>query len=235
MFSKQLLILAGLLVSSTSAFAHIGIASGPAQAGKSGVVALAINHGCNASTEDSWKIRVDFPAGTFSNIRVMRSDFGPAVQIKDGANAVIAIEWTKPDADKRVADDGYYELKFKATMPNAPFTKVKLDVTQTCVNSAGQATTPVHWDDSNAAEPAPRLVIAPARTNAIGWNKITIPANTTVAAADFGAFFGDSLIVWKGASAYSSNPNTVEQITATTGVTMLSDALAAGDVIWVRY
>ncbi len=232
---KQSLIIAGLLASSTSAFAHITVATGPVQAGKSAKVGLAINHGCNASSEDSYKIRVDFPAGTFSNIRVMRSDFGTAVQIKDGNNAVIAIEWTKPDADKRVADDGYYELTFKATMPNAPFTKVKLDVTQTCVNSAGATTTPVHWDDSNAAEPAPRLVIAPARTNTIGWNKITIPANTTVATSDFGAYLGDSLIVWKGTSAYSSNPNTVEQITATTGVTMLADALAAGDVIWVRY
>ena len=232
---KQSLIIAGLLASSTSAFAHITVATGPVQAGKSAKVGLAINHGCNASSEDSYKIRVDFPAGTFSNIRVMRSDFGTAVQIKDGNNAVIAIEWTKPDADKRVADDGYYELTFKATMPNAPFTKVKLDVTQTCVNAAGATTTPVHWDDSNAAEPAPRLVIAPARTNTIGWNKITIPANTTVATSDFGAYLGDSLIVWKGTSAYSSNPNTVEQITATTGVTMLADALAAGDVIWVRY
>lgn len=233
MYSKFLI--AGLLASSTTAFAHITVASGPAQAGKSAKVALAINHGCNASSEDSWKIRVDFPAGTFSNIRAMRSDFGTAVLIKDGNQAVIAIEWTKPDADKRVADDGYYELTFKATMPNAPYSKIKLDITQTCVNASGTPTTPVHWDDSNAAEPAPRLVIAPARTNTTGWNKLTIPANTTVAIADFGAFLGDALIVWKGSAAYSSNPNTVEQIAATPGVSMLADALAAGDVIWVRY
>lgn len=233
--STKLWILAGLLASSSPAFAHISVSTGPVQAGKSAIVGLGINHGCNSNTEDSWKIRVDFPAGTFSNIRALTSDFGRPTLIKDGSQAVIAIEWVKPDVDKRAADDSWYELKFRATMPNAPFTKVKLDITQTCVDASGTPTTPVHWDDSVAAEPAPRLVIAPARTNVIGWNKITVPANTTVAPADFGAFLGDALIVWKGSAAYSSNPNTVEQITATSGASMLGDALAAGDVLWVRY
>lgn len=234
MFSKTL-ILAGILLSSATAFAHITIATGPVQAGKSAKVGLAINHGCNSSSEDTFKILVSFPAGTFSNIRPMRSDFGAFAFVKDGNQAITGIEWTKPVGDKRNADDSYYELTFKATMPNAPFSKIKMDITQTCVDASGNLTTPVHWDDSNAAEPAPRLVIAPARTNTIGWNKITIPASTTVAAADFGAYFGDALIVWKGTSAFSSNPNTAEQITATSGVTMLTEALAAGDVIWVRY
>jgi hypothetical protein len=233
MFSKHLVI-AGVLLSSASAFAHITIATGPVQATKSAKIGLAINHGCNASSEDTWKIRVDIPAGVFSNIRPMRSDFGTATLIKDNG-VVVAIEWVKPDSDKRVADDSYYELTFKATVADQPYTKVKLDITQTCVNAAGTPTTPVHWDDSNAAEPAPRLVIAPPRTNATGWNKITIPANTTVAAADFGAYFGDALIVWKGTAAFSANLNTMEQISATTGVTVLGDALAAGDQIWVRY
>ncbi|MGE3768357.1 MAG: DUF1775 domain-containing protein [Kofleriaceae bacterium] len=235
MFSKQFLILAGLCVSSSTAFAHITVASGPAQAGKSAKVALAINHGCNSSSEDTFKILVSFPAGTFSNIRPMRSDFGSYVFVKDGNQAITGIEWTKPVADKRMADDSYYELVFKATMPNTPFTKVKLDITQTCVDAAGNTTTPVHWDDSNSAEPAPRLTIAPQRVNTIGWNKITIPANTTVAATDLAAYFGDALIIWKGSAAFSTNPNTVEQINATTGVTLLAEALAAGDVIWVRY
>jgi periplasmic copper chaperone A len=236
MFSKKFLIVAGLLASSTTAFAHITIATGPVQAGKSAKVGLAINHGCNSSTEDTFKILVSFPAGTFSNIRPMRSDFGAWVFVRDAANnnAIIGIEWTKPVEDKRVFDDSYYELTFKATMPNTPYAKVKLDITQTCVNAAGATTTPVHWDDSVAAEPAPRLVIAPARLNTIGWNKITIPASTTVAAADFGAYFGDALIVWKGTAAFSQNPNTTAQIAATTGVTALTD-LAAGDEIWVRY
>ena len=235
MFSKQFLIVAGLLASSTTAFAHITIATGPVQAGKSARVGVAINHGCNASAEDTFKILVSFPAGTFSNIRPMRSDFGVFTFVKDSNQTITGIEWTKPVADKRTADDSYYELTFKATMPNVPYSKIKLDVTQTCVDAAGNLTTPVLWDDSNTAEPAPRLIIAPARLNTIGWNKVTIPASTTVAAADFGAYFGDALIVWKGTAAYSSNPNTVEQILATTGVTMLTDALAAGDVVWVRY
>lgn len=236
MFSKQFLIVAGLLASSSTALAHVGISTGPVQAGKSAKVGFSIGHGCNNSTEDTWKIRVEWPAGTFgTNVRPMRSDFGTPVVLKDGNQAVIGIEWTKPDADKRAADDAYYELLFRATMPNTPFTKVKIDVTQTCVDAGGNPTTPVHWDDSVPGDDAPRLTIVPSRLNPTGWNKITIPASTTVAAEDFGAYFGDALIVWKDTAAFSQNPNTLEQITATSGVTVLTDPLAAGDVVWVRY
>jgi uncharacterized protein YcnI len=230
------LIIAGLLVSSATAFAHITISSGPAAAGKSAKIAFAINHGCNSSSEDTWKIRVDFPTtGGFSNIRPMASDFGKPVLIRDVNNAVIAVEWTKPDAEKRDKDDGYYELVIKTTVPNTPYKKLSFPVTQTCVDAAGTPTTPVVWDGTNVAEPAPVLTVVPPRTSTIGWNKFTIPASTTVAAGDFGAYFGDALIVWKDTAAFSSNPNTVEQITATAGVSMLSTDLAAGDVIWVRY
>ena len=227
------LIIAGVLVTSSTAFAHITIATGPVAAGKSAKIGLAINHGCASSTQDSFKIRVDLPAG-FSNVRALRSDFGSYTLIKNGAD-VVAIEWTKPVTDKRAADDSYYELTFKATVPNTPYKKLALNITQTCTDALGVEQAPVHWDGTNPAEPAPSLVIAPARTNATGWNKFTIPASTTVAAADFGAYFGDALIVWKGTAAYSANPNTLEQITATTGVTALTGELAAGDVIWVRY
>ncbi len=234
MFSKKFLI-AGLLASSSTAFAHMSVASGPVQAGRTSKISLGISHGCN-DTEDSWKIRVTFPAGTFSSVRPMRSDFGTPVVLKEG-NQVSGIEWTKPDADKRQADDAYYELTFRAAVPNTPFSKVKLTITQTCVDASGNPTTPVVWDDdaSSDPEPAPRLVILPQKLTPTGWTKLTIPANTTVAAADLDDYFPDALIVWKGTAAFSTNANTVEQINATTGVTFLDSDLVAGDVVWVRY
>jgi hypothetical protein len=237
MFSKKFLVVAGLLVgTSTTAFAHITIATGPVQAGRNAKIALSISHGCNNSSEDTWKVRVNFPAGTFSSVRAMRSDFGTAVVLRDN-NMIVGVEWTKPDADKRDEDDYFYELAFRAAVPNKPFTKVKFDITQTCTDDDGNPTTPVVWDDelSSDPEPSPRLVILPQKVNTIGWNKLTIPAATTVAAADLDDYFPDALIVWKGTSAFSINPNTVEQINATTGVTFLASDLAAGDVIWVRY
>jgi hypothetical protein len=52
--------------------------------------------------------------------------------------------------------------------------------------------------------------------------------------AEPSVFFGDALIVWKGAAAYSANPTTKELIAGTPGVTALT-SLAVGDELWVRY
>jgi uncharacterized protein YcnI len=235
MFSKKYLILAGLLASSATAFAHpsFGVT---ANADKSSKIVMGMGHGCNGNTEDTWKVRVDIPAGV-TGVRALFSDFGKPTVIRT-AGVVTAIEWTKSDDDKLAADDAYYELAFRARMPNTPYTKLQFNVLQTCVDASGNPTTPVPWDQppgSTTGEPAPLLTVLPDRLNATGWNKLTIPANTTVAAADLGVFFADALIVWKGTSAFSKNPNTVEQILATSGVTMLNSDLVAGDVIWVRY
>lgn len=233
---KQFLVAASVLASSATAFAHITIANGPVQTGKSAKITFNISHGCNNSTEDTYKIRVDIPPGAFSNIRPMRSDFGAAVLIKDN-NVVTAIEWTKPDAEKLPSDSAFYELVFRASVTSPAYTTLRLNITQTCVNSVGTPTTPVVWDDLNAAdpEPAPKLYVVQSRANATGWAKFTIPASITVPAANYGVYFSDALIVWKGTSAFSANANTRTQILATSGTTELTADLAAGDEIWVRY
>jgi hypothetical protein len=82
--------------------------------------------------------------------------------------------------------------------------------------------------DGGGPEPAPALVILPARVS--GWNKLTVPA----AIADLGAFFKDAAIVWKGTAAYSSNTATADLIGTTSGVSKLT-SLAMGDEIWVKY
>ena len=228
MFSK-FLIAASLLAPAT-AFAHITVGSGPAPAGKAQKITVNVNHGCNTSTEDTVKIEVEIPAG-FTSVRAMPSDFG-AVTVTKVGTTVTKLAWTK--VDHLDFDDAYYEITFKATVPNTPYTKVPIKITQTCI-SAGGTPTVVHWDNSDPAEPAPNLVIVPPKLNATGWNKFVVPANTTVAPTDFGAYFGDALIVWKGTAAFSSNPNTAAQITSTAGVTALTAGLAAGDEIWVRY
>lgn len=78
------------------------------------------------------------------------------------------------------------------------------------------------------AEPAPALVVLPARQ--AGWNKLTVP----VAVTDLSVLFADAQIVWKSSAAYSANAATLDQIKTTAGVSVLS-ALAAGDEIWVKY
>lgn len=230
MFSK-FLIAASLLAPAT-AFAHISVGSGPAPAGKSQKIVVNVNHGCNSSTQDTTKIRIEIPAG-FTSVRPMPSDFGKPVVTKVGPT-VTSIEWTKPSDLNLAFDDAYYEITFKATVPNTPYTKVPIKIFQTCKDAGGTEIV-VAWDNSDPAEPAPNLVIVPAKLNSTGWNKFTVPATTTVAAADFGAYFGDALIVWKGTAAFSTNPNTVTQIAGTPGVTPLTTDLAAGDEIWVRY
>jgi len=231
MFSKFLL--AASLLAPATAFAHITIGSGPAPAGKSQKITVNVNHGCNTSTEDTTKIKVEIPAG-FTSVRAMPSDFGKPVVTKAGTT-VTAIEWTKAPDMNLGFDDGYYEITFKATVPNTPYIKVPIKITQTCVAADGVTVHVVAWDNSDPAEPAPNLVVVPAKLNSTGWNKFTVPAGSTVVAADFGAYFGDALIVWKGTAAFSANPNTVAQIASTSGVTPLTADLAAGDEIWVRY
>ena len=239
-FLRGGLVAACLLVSST-ALAHVSLTSGPAQANKSSKITFGIGHGCEGGAAvDTYKIRVDLPAGVTS-VRALRSDFGKPTMIKNGSNQVIAVEWTRADVDDLLTEDtNYYELTIRARIPDAPYSQLQFNVTQTCRTPGTNGTegTPVLWDQPAGAttgNPAPILTIVPARTAATGWNKFTIPANTTVANAKLATYFGDALIVWKGASAFSANSNTATQITTTAGVTTLTSDLAAGDEIWVRY
>jgi uncharacterized protein YcnI len=239
-FSRSGLAVAFVLASSTTALAHVSISSGPAQANKTSKITFGIGHGCETGTAvDTWKIRVDLPAGVTS-VRALRSDFGKPTMIKTGG-VVTAIEWTRTDVDDLLTDDtNYYELTIRARIPDAPYSQLQFNVTQTCrePGQSGATGTPVLWDQpagSTTGNPAPLLTVVPARTAATGWNKFTVPANTTVANSKLATYFGDALIVWRGSSAFSANSNTAAQITSTQGVTALTTDLAAGDEIWVRY
>ncbi|MBX3161121.1 MAG: DUF1775 domain-containing protein [Deltaproteobacteria bacterium] len=230
MKNLSLAAFAATMLISASASAHISVASGPGFANVSQKITFGITHGCNGA--DTLKIKVSIPAGV-TGVRALYSDFGKPSVEKDASNNVTAVTWQKADADLQAEDIGFYELTIRARLPNAPFSRLQFNVEQTCRTAAGVVEV-THWDQPPGAttgEPAPLVTVVPARQP--GWNKYVLPAN--IAAADVPMYFGDALIAWRGAAAYSSNANTVAQITATPGVTMLGGDLAANDEIWVRY
>ena len=223
-----------VLVIPAIASAHVSLSSGPAQANKSQIISFGVGHGCtdtNGKHLDTVKVTVTIPAGVTS-ARGIRSDFGNPTYTKSGAN-ITAITWTKPPGDLLEADDSYYEIKLRAKVPDAPFTKLQWNIIQVCEDSTTHAQITVPWDQpegSTTGEPAAIQMVVPARTT--GWNKFTMGRALTI--EEVATFLGDALIVWRGNAAYSSNPNTMAQIGATSGVTAL-DAVSANDEIWVRY
>src|SRR5688500_3482426 len=145
--------------------AHVSISSGPAAANKSQIITFSVGHGCeDAATKplDTVKIRITIPAGV-TGIRALFSDFGKPTLIKSGTT-VTHVEWTKPTADLLDGDTAYYELKLRARVPDAPFTKIKFDVEQTCEDSSTHAQVVVNWnavEGSMTGEPAPYLTVVP--------------------------------------------------------------------------
>jgi periplasmic copper chaperone A len=220
----SLAAVAALASISSIAEAHISISSGPAFANKTQKITFAVGHGCEGA--DTIAVQVDLPAGV-SSVRAMPSDFAKPALVKDGANAVTAILWTKPDADHQLEDFGYYEITLRARVADVPFTTLTWKITQTCKAADGTVLPPVVWDGADGA----KLNVVPARVP--GWNKVTLAA--AVPAAGLPTFFGDAQIVWRGTAAYSANANTMAQIAGTTGVTALESDLAAGDEIWIKY
>lgn len=221
-----------LALVATRADAHVSVASGPAFANTTQKITFSVGHGCNGA--DTIKIRVAIPAGVTS-VRALTSDFGKPSVEKDAQNAITAVVWAKPDADVQTDDFGYYELTLRARVPDVAFTQLQFNVDQTCRDKDGVETT-VSWSHApgdTTGEPAPLVKVVPSRQ--AGWNKVVIGAGKTVAAADIPTYFADALIVWRGTSAYSANPNTMAMINNTTGVTALAADLVAGDEIWVRY
>jgi uncharacterized protein YcnI len=212
--------------------AHVSIASGPAVANATQEVTFGVGHGCAGA--DTYRVRVTIPAGVTS-VRPLRSDFGKVSVEKDTAGIITAVTWQKPDAEILDGDIAYYKLVIRMKVPNQPFTSLFFPALQTCRAMDGTEST-VDWRmlptdpivDGGTDEPAPELRLMPARKP--GWNKYTVPE----AISDLSVPFGDALIVWKGAAAYSPNPATVELIAATSGVTPLT-SLASNDEIWVKY
>jgi len=224
-----LCLFTGLVLSSRAAQAHVSLASGPGAAAKTQKITFGVGHGCEGL--DTVKVRVEIPAGVTS-VRPLFSDFGRPTVIKNGTT-ITAVEWAKADGDRLDGDDAYYEISIRARVPDAAFTQLQFNVTQTCRDAAGNPVT-VPWDQgpgTTTGNPAPLLVVTPAHTP--GWNQITV--GRTVAAKDLPLYFADAQIVWRGTAAYSPNAGTMTQIGQTQGVTVLSSDLAAGEEIWVRY
>jgi uncharacterized protein YcnI len=213
---------------STTAEAHISIASGPAFANTTQEVIFGVGHGCDGA--DTYRVQVEIPAGVTS-VRPETSDFGQADVETDAAGLVVSVTWTKPDANVLDSDTQYYKLLLRLKAPDQPFTTVYLPAHQFCRAPSG-AETVVDWvglDSSDSTvEPAPALRILPARFP--GWNKLT--ASTAV--DDLKGYFSDAEIVWVGSKAYSVNPATTELIAGTSGVSALT-SIAEGEQIWVKY
>lgn len=216
------------------ASAHVSLSSGPAAANKSQIISFAVGHGCTDTAGkklDTVEVTVTIPAGV-TGVRGLRSDFGNPTYTKSGAN-ITAITWTKPAGDLLDGDDSYYEVKLRAKVPDMPFSTLQWNVTQVCEDSVTHAQITVPWDQpegSTTGEPAPVMIVVPARTT--GWNKYTSGRALTI--EEVALYFGDALIVWRGNAAYSSNANTAAMIAGTAGVVAL-DAVAANDEIWVKY
>ncbi len=229
------LSLALALLAAAAAQAHIST-SAPVFANTTQEVTFSVGHGCT-STTDTYSVKLDIPAGVTS-VRPLTSDFGAFTVSKDGSLNVTSVTWTKPLANLRDDDAGYYKLSVRLKTPNLPFTNLYFAVHQTCRDAAGNTTT-TDWvgtpntivpDGGTAPEPAASVALLPARVP--GWNKYQ--STEHIHDASLAVFFKDAVIVWKGNAAYSFNPNATTQIKGTAGVTVLSE-IHPDDEIWVKY
>ena len=228
---------ASFLIGALAAFpavarAHISIASGPGFANTTQEIVFGVGHGCSGA--DTYTVRVEIPADVLS-VRPLRSDFGKPSVEKDAAGTITAVVWQKAEADALESDIAYYKLVIRLKVPDKPFTTYYFKAQQTCRAADGTLST-VPWSmlptdpytDGGADEPAPALVVMPARRP--GWNKYVVPR----AVSDLASVFADAQIVWKGTAAYSADATTTALIAATSGVTALT-SLAANDEVWVKY
>ncbi len=219
-----------VLATASIASAHPTIVSGPAATTKTQKVTFGIAHGCDGA--DTVKFRVEIPAG-ISAVRPLTSDFGKPVVTKTGTN-VTSVTWEKPAGDAQPADVQFYELTLRLRVDAPAFTTVLFPVYQTCKPAVGpEIEVPWTAAPGGEGEPAPALIVAP--THIPGWNKITLDATTTVPAASIATYLGDAQIVWRGNAAFSTNANTMAQVAATPGATVLSGDLLPNDVLWVKY
>ncbi len=226
------LALSALFAFAPKAFAHVSIASGPGTAGQNAVVTFSVGHGCEGA--DTYKIEVALPT-EITSVRGMPSTFGPVDMVRNAADVVTAVSWTK-SAPVRELDDGYYQLGIRIGVPNTPWKTLYFKIKQTCRKADGTESV-VNWDalpadlegaaDSEETPPAAELLILPPR--AAGWNKFSV----TDKIEDL-SIFDDAQIVWSGDAAYSKNPTTAELIKNEDGVTELTE-IAAGAEIWVKY
>ncbi len=161
-----------------------------------------------------------------TSVRAVPWAFGDAEVVTSSAGVPIAVVWTRPDV--KDADDQYYRVSLRITVPDLPFETLYFPTIQTC-ESAGGVQTVVEWVGlpGDPESPAPALRIMPEHRS--GWNKMT----TTAAITDL-SVFDDAQIVWQGDAAYSGSADIMDLIMSTTDVTVLTE-IAAGAEIWVKY
>jgi uncharacterized protein YcnI len=227
-----LMAVCGSIFTTTLASAHISVA-GPAFAKSTWEASFTVGHGCDGA--DTYSVKLDIPAGVTS-VRAVDSTLGKAVTEKDASGNVKSVTWTKLVADVLPHDDNFYRLPVRMALPDAPFTTLYFVAHQVCRNAVGDVTT-VEWngmgqttalpDGAPPPEPAPSVVLLPARTP--GWNKYTVAQKVS----DL-KIFNDAEIVWAGDAAYSVNPAYTTLIATEPGTTKLTEILA-GTEIWVKY
>ncbi len=220
---KSLFVLVAL---AAPAAAHPHIDSGPVRSATGGqIITFGVSHGC--SGKDTVKLTVNIPPG-ISGVRGLYGPFGVPTVEKSGS-AVTSVTWEK--ATFEVGDNTYPEFSLRVTVADVPFTSIPFTVVQTCRDATGD--TVATWDqpDDSTGNAAPRVYVLPPHVG--GWNKFTIPA--ALSQEDVQTFFGNAQIVWRGTAAYTPNSAVAGLLAATPGVTSLTDGLAAGDEIWVKY
>lgn len=236
-----LILFAGFTLS-LSAQAHVSVVGAPAIANKSGIVELAIPHGCTVGEAhlDTVRVEVTVPA-SLTSLRPVYGDLGNVSISSEGsgASAVTRLVWSKPTGSALNGDTHYYSVKFRARMPDAPFTQIALPTTQYCLN--GDEEVSVSWNEvsneehdhgssaSTGENPAPILMVYPARYP--GWNQYTTKADQHL--HDM-RIFNDAEIVWWDNAAYSSNPATQAMITADPDVQPLAE-IHDNATFWVKY
>ena len=226
-----LLAASAALFTTTAASAHVGVA-GPAFANTTWEATFSVGHGCG--TSDTYSVKVMIPAGV-TNVRPIDGTLGRAIAEKDTAGNVVSITWTKAVADVLPSDLNYYKLPVRMRLPNTPFATVRFPTYQVCRDQQGNISStdwvgtgnePANPDGAPPPEPAPSVVLLPART--LGWNKYTVPNRLTSL-----TIFNDAEIVWAGSAAYSVNPNYKQLIETEPGTTVLTE-IAANTDIWVK-
>lgn len=207
--------------------AHVGVASGPGFADTSQLVTFSVGHGCDGA--DTLSVEIEIPEGVLS-VRPEDGSLGMASLTRNDAGDVTTVKWEKIESNVLDNDDNYYRLYVRFRVPNEPFTQIYFPAHQTCMAADGTITV-VDWVNTTGEgdeEPAPAMTILPPRMP--GWNQYTVPADID----DLSMYFSDAVIVWRGSSAYSPNPNVQAQIADTDGVKELT-TLEADDEIWVKY
>lgn len=223
------------LLTLNSAQAHVTVSSTPAFAGRSHIVVLNIPHGCENA--DTYKVIVDIPA-SFTSVRPADTAFGRSGIVRDDSGKIKQLVWTKAEGDLQDTDTHFYQVSFRATLPNTPFAVAYLPTVQNCRDSSGNESTAA-WtaisdehDHSNHGaaggdNPAPSMMLYPARFP--GWNRYTVNEHVHDLSV-----FKDAEIVWSGNLAFSANPQTMELIVQDPNVGVL-DAIHPGTEIWVKY